>query len=128
MPTPPEVAIKESMWVSKCGHRTPSPGLPTVRAAANNEDHMSDGGRSRTGSHSRGDGVCGENNPRNETHRWLSIPEQSPVDLGEPFMLLNFTRPTLTPESCVLVLVEQFDDGVLARPKVQPNMHRQLIV
>ena len=41
-----------------------------------------------------------------KTHRWLSIPEQPPIDLGEPFMLLDLTCPTLASQSRELVLVK----------------------
>jgi len=33
-------------------------------------------------------------------------------------MLLNLTCPTLASQPCEFVLVKQFDDDVLARPKV----------
>jgi hypothetical protein len=64
---------------------------------------------------------------KKKTHRWLSIPEQSPIDFGEPFMLLDLTCPALASQSRELVLVKQLDDDVLARSRIRPQS-RQLIV
>jgi len=54
------------------------------------------------------------------THRWLSIPEQPPIYFGEPFMLLDLTRPTLASQPRELVFVKQLDDDVFARSRVRP--------
>lgn len=72
-----------------------------------------------------GEGV--EKFTRDKTHRWLSIPEQPPIDFGEPFMLFDLTRSTLTPYSCKFVLVKQLDDDILARSKYWANDHQLAI-
>ena len=91
------------------------------------ENHMSDGGQSDPELRStrvpplvavrliRGMG-------RNKAYRWLSIPEQPPVDFGEPFMLFDFARTALAPQSCKFVLVKQSDDDVFARSKISVNI------
>ena len=78
---------------------------------------MPDGGRSRQAP-GRVGRMCAGNYPRNKTHRWLSVPEQSPIDFREPLVLLDLARPALAPQSCEFILVKQLDDDVLARPEV----------
>jgi hypothetical protein len=70
-------------------------------------------------SHPRsGEGTCGMNN---KTHRWLSIPKQSPIDFGKPFMLFDLTGPALASQPRRLVLVKQPHDNVLASSGIEAN-------
>lgn len=40
------------------------------------------------------------------TYGWLCIPEQAPVDLGKPFVLLNLAGTGLAAQSCLFLLVQ----------------------
>lgn len=56
-----------------------------------------------------------------KTYRWLSVSEQSPIDFGEPFMLLDLTCPALAPQPRELALIKQLDNDVLARSRVRAS-------
>lgn len=150
MPRFPRVDIKECTWVSEPEYQIPSPHhlrapswrkeLRTSKTTCLMADKLIPRPRSpsRRGSHSTtypwpistgclthptggGRGVHGDNAPRNKTHRRPGIPEQPPIDFGEPFMLLDLTCPTLASQSRKLLLVEQLDNDVFAGPRVGSN-------
>jgi hypothetical protein len=50
----------------------------------------------------------------NDTHRWLLVAQQTPIRLGEPFVLFDLTRTTMTAESSRFNLMQQFHDNILA--------------
>ena len=70
--------------------------------------------------HTQGVGA-GTREMNNKTHRWLSIPEQSPIDFGKPFMLFDLTGPALASQPRRLVLVKQPHDDVLASSGIEVN-------
>lgn len=50
------------------------------------------------------------------THRRLAIPQQAPVGLCEPLVLLDLARAAAAAQPVRLALVEEPVDGILAGP------------
>ena len=49
-----------------------------------------------------------------QSYRRLGIPQQAPIDLGEPFVLLDLARTSLAAQSKRIALVQESRHAVLA--------------
>ena len=49
------------------------------------------------------------------THRWLRVPQETPIDFGEPLVLLDLRGPALAAQAGPFPLIEEARDDVLAR-------------
>ena len=49
------------------------------------------------------------------THRWLRVPQETPIDFGEPLVLLDLGGAALAAQTSPFPLIEEARDDVLAR-------------
>ena len=48
------------------------------------------------------------------THRWLRVPQETPIDFGEPLVLLDLRGATLAAQTGPFTLIEETRNDVLA--------------